>query len=164
MSFKQIQESTVDGDVVNKDVVHLDNEGQAEVVTEYINTNADGEITSMGFTQDSFSIVGGVTTYGAPSTGEENNSGKEAKLTDLVKAGGLTVSATSSVENVNRKGTLEFAFSYVIDDDKLDTAKNNPTWVYDISSLLSSAEGGVFSSIVEDSVGIIYDGNTNAGT
>ena len=62
MSFKQIQESTVDGDVVNKDVVHLDNDGQAEVVTEYVNTNADGEITSMGFTQDSFSIVGGVTT------------------------------------------------------------------------------------------------------
>ena len=66
MSFKQIRESTVDGDVVNKDVVHLDNDGQAEVVTEYVNTNADGEITSMGFTQgftqDSFSIVGGVTT------------------------------------------------------------------------------------------------------
>ena len=62
MSFKKIQESTVDGDVVNKDVVHLDNDGQAEVVTEYVNTNADGEITSMGFTQDSFSIVGGVTT------------------------------------------------------------------------------------------------------
>lgn len=62
MSFKKIQESTVDGDVVNKDVVHLDNDGQAEVVTAYVNTNADGEITSMGFTQDSFSIVGGVTT------------------------------------------------------------------------------------------------------
>ena len=62
MSFKQIQKSTVDGDVVNKDVVHLDNDGQAEVVTKYVNTNADGEITSMGFTQDSFSIVGGVTT------------------------------------------------------------------------------------------------------
>ena len=62
MSFKQIQESTVDGDIVNKNVVHLDNDGQAEVVTEYVNTNADGEITSMGFTQDSFSIVGGVTT------------------------------------------------------------------------------------------------------
>lgn len=62
MSFKKIQESTVDGDVVNKNVVHLDNDGQAEVVTEYVNTNADGEITSMGFTQDSFSIVGGVTT------------------------------------------------------------------------------------------------------
>ena len=29
MSFKQIQKSTVDGDVVNKDVVHLENDGQA---------------------------------------------------------------------------------------------------------------------------------------
>ncbi len=66
MSFKKIQESTVDGDVVNKDVVHLDNDGQAEVVTEYVNTNTDGEITSMGFTQDSFSIVGGVTVYTEP--------------------------------------------------------------------------------------------------
>ena len=164
MSFKQIQESTVDGDIVNKDVVHLDNEGQAEVVTDYVNTNENGEVTGMGFTQDSFSIVGGVTTYENTLAGEENNSGKEANLTELVKAGGLKVSATSSVENVNRKGTLEFAFSYVIDDDKLDIAKNNPTWVYDISSLLSSAEDGVFSSIVEDSVGTIYDGNTKAGT
>ena len=164
MNFKKIQESTVEGDIVNKDVVHLDNDGQAEVVTDYVNTNENGEVTGMGFTQESFSIVGGVTTYENTSAGEENNSGKEANLTELVKAGGLTVSATSSVENVNRKGTLEFAFSYVIDDDKLDIAKNNPTWVYDISSLLSSAEGGVFSSIVEDSVGIIYDGNTNAGT
>ena len=62
MSFKEIQKSTVDGDVVNKDVVHLDNDGQAEVVTDYVNTNENGEVTGMGFTQDSFSIVGGVTT------------------------------------------------------------------------------------------------------
>ena len=76
MSFKKIQESTVDGDVVNKNVVHLDNDGQAEVVTEYVNTNADGEITSMGFTQDSFSIVGGVTTYDVETSGGEGNSEK----------------------------------------------------------------------------------------
>ena len=80
MSFKQIQESTVDGDVVNKDVVHLDNDGQAEVVTEYVNTNADGEITSMGFTQDSFSIVGGVTTYDVETSGGEGNSENALKL------------------------------------------------------------------------------------
>ena len=49
MTFKQIQESTVDGEVVNKDVVHLKNDGVAEVVTEYVNTNAEGEVTSMGF-------------------------------------------------------------------------------------------------------------------
>ncbi|MFR7390731.1 MAG: hypothetical protein ACLUTU_18610 [Blautia faecis] len=80
MSFKQIQESTVDGDVVNKNVVHLDNDGQAEVVTEYVNTNADGEITSMGFTQDSFSIVGGVTTYDVETSGGEGNSENALKL------------------------------------------------------------------------------------
>ena len=67
MSFKQIQKSTIDGDVVNKDVVHLDNEGQAEVVTDYVNTNENGEVTGMGFTQGSFSIVGGVTVYDAES-------------------------------------------------------------------------------------------------
>ena len=80
MSFKKIQESTVDGDVVNKNVVHLDNDGQAEVVTEYVNTNADGEITSMGFTQDSFSIVGGVTTYDVETSGGEGNSENALKL------------------------------------------------------------------------------------
>ena len=77
MSFKEIQKSTVDGDVVNKDVVHLDNDGQAEVVTEYVNTNADGEITSMGFTQDSFSIVGGVTTYDIEGGGSVENENTE---------------------------------------------------------------------------------------
>lgn len=60
MSFKKVQESTTEGEVVNRDVVHLKDNGAAEVVTDYVNTNADGEITSMGFTQDSFSIVGGV--------------------------------------------------------------------------------------------------------
>lgn len=77
MSFKKIQKSTVDGDIVNKDVVHLDNEGQAEVVTEYVNTNADGEITSMGFMQDSFSIVGGVTTYDTESGNTAGNTENE---------------------------------------------------------------------------------------
>ena len=72
MTFKQIQESTVDGEVVNKDVVHLKNDGVAEVVTEYVNTNAEGEVTSMGFSQDSFSISGSAVTLTTESDKKEN--------------------------------------------------------------------------------------------
>ena len=72
MTFKQIQESTVDGEVVNKDVVHLKNDGVAEVVTEYVNTNAEGEVTSMGFSQDSFSISGSAVTLSTDSDKKEN--------------------------------------------------------------------------------------------
>lgn len=109
MSFKQIQESTVDGDVVNKDVVHLDNEGQAEVVTEYINTNADGEITSMGFTQDSFSIVGGVTTYENTSAGENENNvtyQETTNLSELLNGITLTVDSKKTVIEKDTKVTL----------------------------------------------------------
>ena len=72
MTFKQIQESTVDGEVVNKDVVHLKNDGVAEVVTEYVNTNAEGEVTSMGFSQDSFSISGSAVTLSTESKAKDN--------------------------------------------------------------------------------------------
>ncbi len=109
MSFKQIQESTVDGDIVNKDVVHLDNDGQAEVVTEYINTNADGEITSMGFTQDSFSIVGGVTTYENTSAGENENNvtyQETTNLSELLNGITLTVDSKKTVIEKDTKVTL----------------------------------------------------------
>lgn len=97
MSFKEIQKSTVDGDVVNKDVVHLDNDGQAEVVTDYVNTNENGEVTGMGFTQDSFSIVGGVTTYaGEGSNGEAGNGVDYKETTDLSELlNGVTLEVNS---------------------------------------------------------------------
>lgn len=97
MSFKQIQESTTEGEIINKDVVHLDNNGQAEVVTEYVNTNAEGEITSMGFSQDSFSIVGGVATYaGEGSNGEAGNGVDYKETTDLSELlNGVTLEVNS---------------------------------------------------------------------
>ena len=109
MSFKQIQKSTVDGDVVNKDVVHLDNDGQAEVVTKYVNTNADGEITSMGFSQDSFSIVGGVTTVQnvAVQTGS-------SKLSDFIT--GMTIKVDgkeiSSNDKISPSARYDFTISF----------------------------------------------------
>lgn len=97
MSFKQIQKSTTEGEIINKDVVHLDNNGQAEVVTEYVNTNVEGEITSMGFSQGSFSIVGGVATYvGEGSNGEAGNGVDYKETTDLSELlNGVTLEVNS---------------------------------------------------------------------
>ena len=69
MTILKTQEASVDGEIINKDVVHLKNNGEAEIVTDYINTNAEGEVTSLGFTQDSFSIIGGATTYDVKAFG-----------------------------------------------------------------------------------------------
>ena len=121
MSFKQIQESTVDGDVVNKDVVHLDNDGQAEVVTEYVNTNADGEITSMGFTQDSFSIVGGVTTVQnvAVQTGS-------SKLSDFIT--GMTIKVDgkeiSSNDKISPSARYDFTISFAETSELVNQGKH----------------------------------------
>ena len=121
MSFKQIQKSTVDGDVVNKDVVHLDNDGQAEVVTEYVNTNADGEITSMGFTQDSFSIVGGVTTVQnvAVQTGS-------SKLSDFIT--GMTIKVDgkeiSSNDKISPSARYDFTISFAETSELVNQGKH----------------------------------------
>ena len=130
MSFKEIQKSTVDGDVVNKDVVHLDNEGQAEVVTEYVNTNADGEITSMGFTQDSFSIVGGVTTVQnvAVQTGS-------SKLSDFIT--GMTIKVDGKEISSNDKISPSARYDLIFHLPKLqsllireNTFRKNMTFFY----------------------------------
>ena len=121
MSFKKIQESTVDGDVVNKNVVHLDNDGQAEVVTEYVNTNADGEITSMGFTQDSFSIVGGVTTVQnvAVQTGS-------SKLSDFIT--GMTIKVDgkeiSSNDKISPSARYDFTISFAETSELVNQGKH----------------------------------------
>ena len=121
MSFKQIQKSTVDGDVVNKDVVHLDNDGQAEVVTKYVNTNADGEITSMGFSQDSFSIVGGVTTVQnvAVQTGS-------SKLSDFIT--GMTIKVDgkeiSSNDKISPSARYDFTISFAETSELVNQGKH----------------------------------------
>ena len=121
MSFKQIQESTVDGDVVNKDVVHLDNDGQVEVVTPYVNTNADGDITSIGFTQDSFSIVGGVTTVQnvAVQTGS-------SKLSDFIT--GMTIKVDgkeiSSNDKISPSARYDFTISFAETSELVNQGKH----------------------------------------
>ncbi|MDO4307556.1 MAG: hypothetical protein Q4C77_12020 [Eubacteriales bacterium] len=62
MTIHTLQEASAEGEIVNKDVVHLKDNGTAEIVTDYVNTNVEGEITSMGFTQGSFSVVAGTVS------------------------------------------------------------------------------------------------------
>ncbi|MDO5135192.1 MAG: FctA domain-containing protein [Eubacteriales bacterium] len=67
MSFKLLQALETERKIVHKDVVHIRKDGRAEIVTDYINTNENGEVTSMGFTQDSFSVTGAaLTTVAVP--------------------------------------------------------------------------------------------------
>lgn len=65
VKFKNPALSSTDGKILNLDVVHVDDSGNAEIVTDDVETNGNGKITSMTFTQSSFSPVGVVRTTGS---------------------------------------------------------------------------------------------------
>ena len=73
VKFKNPALSSTDGKILNLDVVHVDDSGNAEIVTDDVETNGNGKITSMTFTQSSFSPVGVVRTTG--SSAPENAAG-----------------------------------------------------------------------------------------
>ncbi len=75
MTFKSAQTTDIEGEIVDQEVVHLKNNGVAEVVTDFINTNGDGEVTSMGFSTTSFSTFGARFTVRTFSLDDEADMG-----------------------------------------------------------------------------------------
>ncbi|MCD8012411.1 MAG: hypothetical protein LUG99_04440, partial [Lachnospiraceae bacterium] len=57
MSFIQAVDLGLEGEIVSAEVIHVTDDGEAQVVTDYVNVDEDGVVTSMGFTQESFSVV-----------------------------------------------------------------------------------------------------------
>ena len=58
MDFKDPVLGETDGEVINTEVVHVDNNGNAEIVTDNVESNKNGKVTSASFSQSSFSPVG----------------------------------------------------------------------------------------------------------
>ena len=63
MNFKTAEMTTTEGEVVDSKVVHLDNDGSAEIVNGSVDLAADGTVQSMTFTNNSFSPYGAVRMY-----------------------------------------------------------------------------------------------------
>ncbi|MCC8050668.1 MAG: hypothetical protein LIP10_08425, partial [Clostridiales bacterium] len=156
MVFRSAVDLGLTGEIVNTEVVHVTDSGEAEVVTDYVDVNKDGDMTAMGFTQDSFSITGAVVSGIMPAS-----TGGSVDLEDITSS--ITVTSASSVDDVSRTGTLKIAVSYTIADSMLSTAKDATSWTYDLSDLLSS-NGGIFSSIDKDGSGFIFNGSAVVGT
>ena len=64
MTFLSAVQVEAEGKILSAEVVHLKKDGSAEVVTDFINIDENGTISSMGFTQDSFSTVGAMVEVG----------------------------------------------------------------------------------------------------
>ncbi|MCD7954788.1 MAG: hypothetical protein LUG93_03355, partial [Lachnospiraceae bacterium] len=163
MVFRSAVDLGIEGEIVNTEVVHIKDSGEAEIVTDYVNVNENGDVTAMGFTQDSFSVTGvvasGVMTVGEATVDADGN----VALEDISSS--ITATLESSSSDVSRTGTLKIAISYVIDDDELDTAKSATAWTYDLTSLLtsSSSASAIFESVYKDGAGYIFSGSTVVG-
>ncbi|MCC8105210.1 MAG: hypothetical protein LIO99_04220, partial [Clostridiales bacterium] len=162
MVFRSAVDLGLTGEIVNTEVVHVKDSGEAEVVTDYVNVNADGDVTAMGFTQDSFSITGAVVSGVMPVAAVLDGNGNVA-LEDITSS--ITATLESSSTDVSRTGTLKIAISYVIDDDELATAKTATAWTYDLTSLLTSSQKAtaIFESVYKDGAGYIFSGSTVVG-
>ena len=179
MTIHALQKTAEDGDIINKDVVHLKDNGTAEIVTDYINTNADGEVTSMGFTQSSFSVTGGAVTYSAvEENAAENNDGSgdadgnepvvldenDLDGTDLSTVGkdNLNITITPSADplpkdNASISGRIEYTIPNTMKDKTspytahYNLPTNYLTFTSSLSGTIYAEDGTNIGSYVLDS-------------
>ena len=179
MTIHALQKTAEDGDIINKDVVHLKDNGTAEIVTDYINTNADGEVTSMGFTQSSFSVTGGAVTYSAvEENASENNDGSgdadgnepvvldenDLDGTDLSTVGkdNLNITITPSADplpkdNASISGRIEYTIPNTMKDKTspytahYNLPTNYLTFTSSLSGTIYAEDGTNIGSYVLDS-------------
>ncbi|MCC8046346.1 MAG: Cna B-type domain-containing protein, partial [Clostridiales bacterium] len=122
MNFVEPVAAEAEGEVVTAEMVHLKEDGEAEVVTDYVDTNSEGEVTSVGFTSDSFSgyalLLG---TANGGELGEANTSytAIDSYITSVTiynSTGGTGGVYDPSSTDLNRSGTysLKINFSEVI--------------------------------------------------
>ncbi|MCD7763527.1 MAG: hypothetical protein LUI14_10105, partial [Lachnospiraceae bacterium] len=99
MVFRQAVELGLEGEITNKAVVHLQDSGVAEIVTDFVNINADGDMTAMSFTQSSFSYTGAVVTGETSADEEETEEGTEV-VTEAEEETEAAVEAEEETEAV----------------------------------------------------------------
>ncbi|MCC8044115.1 MAG: hypothetical protein LIP12_01275, partial [Clostridiales bacterium] len=118
MVFRSAVDLGLTGEIVDTEVVHVTDSGEAEVVTDYVNVNANGDVTAMGFTQDSFSTEVLLGSSRAAST--------PVNLTDIVQDMTITVTDINGNEiTANNPLGRDDSFYIVIDYEILNAYKNS---------------------------------------
>ncbi|MCD8346589.1 MAG: Cna B-type domain-containing protein, partial [Lachnospiraceae bacterium] len=111
MTFIEPVATEAVGEVISTEVVHLKNDGEAEIVTDYVNINSEGEVTSVGFTSDSFSFFGvGNARNTADATTITNVTYENATYDGSEYTANLTINFTVDVATLT-SNNLECSFS-----------------------------------------------------
>lgn len=120
MDFKSPVLGETDGEVINTDVVHVDNNGEAEIVTDKVESNKNGKVTSASFKQSSFSPVGIVVTR------QNDNLLKEVTL-GIINQDGVGGQVTNAVMLIYYDGayhTLSEAQDYINEGNSIPKDAN----------------------------------------
>lgn len=142
MIFHSPAEVSTEGDIVNSEVVHVKDDGQAEIVTDYINTNDRGAVTSMGFTQDSFSVTGAGLAIMPASDGAITGYTLGSGTDELNNVANVEVAVSTAGNSRDTKVNVK------IDFEILNTNKNwlieNPTLTYELPEALAGFPSGEY--------------------
>ncbi|MCC8104923.1 MAG: hypothetical protein LIO99_02745, partial [Clostridiales bacterium] len=159
MVFRSAVDIGVEGEIINTDVVHIKDSGKAEIVTDFLNVNENGDVTAMGFTQDSFSAVVATVTY----TTDEINAMIASAVNMATSGATITVSITANGEAFDSSATYarDTVFEFTLD------------WSGLSSSIVSAASNTVYyvipngvtiSGLSEGTFYVLYDStNTKCG-
>ncbi|MCC8137613.1 MAG: hypothetical protein LIO76_06035, partial [Clostridiales bacterium] len=121
MVFRSAVDLGLTGEIVNTEVVHVKDSGEAEVVTDYVNVNENGDVTAMGFTQDSFSYTGLLMASEPMVPGSVD-------LLDIIEANSLSVTIKdSSGDEITASNPIgrDESFNIIIDYSILNTYKDS---------------------------------------
>ncbi|MCD7765179.1 MAG: hypothetical protein LUH53_01475 [Lachnospiraceae bacterium] len=146
MVFRQAVDLGLTGEITSKAVVHIKDGSTAEVVTDFVNVNANGDVTAMGFTQDSFSETGLVLASGSTDVPFDISSAVDMSQfatinVNSVYADGEDV-ATSIVER-DAELTINMTFTVGNDTVSQTLAHSSYVWEYDLSDFVD--ENCIFS-------------------
>ncbi|MCC8050665.1 MAG: Cna B-type domain-containing protein [Clostridiales bacterium] len=155
MVFRQAVDLGMEGELINTEVVHVKDSGVAEVVTDYVNVNANGDVTAIGFTQDSFSVTGAAAVYKTQTSSGTNNNDL---ITDIsgyyyLNSGNTKVELDGSTVVPSSVSTLYVKLSFAFAAGTLTT--ENPVLVFDVSGLcdlgsfVTTESGNVYNSAGE---------------
>jgi len=99
MTFSNVIDLGIDGEIISKEVVHLTDDKVAEIVTEYVYVTEDGILTAFEFTQDDFSVVGAVVTSVPAEEESESESEEETETEEATEAGTEVETEVESEDN-----------------------------------------------------------------
>ncbi|MCD7882736.1 MAG: hypothetical protein LUI87_03370, partial [Lachnospiraceae bacterium] len=145
MVFRSAVDLGLTGEIVGSEVVHVKDSGEAEVVTDYVNVNANGDVTAMGFTQDSFSTTGAIIVT-QDNTSTTNNNDLITGISGYYYSGTEQIAITTGTYIPSDTSTFYVNLTFAFGEGTL-TAEN-PTLTFDVSGLLDLGTFGESSGTV----------------